>query len=290
MRPIEWHDGVEVSKMHFSVLMSVYHRENPEHFDHALESILIKQTLPPTEFVLICDGPLSEALDSVIKKYTDMFPSTLTVYRLDSNVGLGKALDFGLKKCSNRYVARADSDDICVPHRFEKQLRFLACNPDIAVLGSDIDEFDSDVRRPSRYKKMPADHVQIRRMARFRNPVNHMTAVFDREAVLSVGSYEHLPFVEDYFLWVRLLAHGYRFANINEALVHARVGNGTIIRRGNPQHISSWRLINRYMHSNELISTLEYYRNMFWVRVFIYMPNWMKTLAFQRVLRKPKLL
>ena len=169
--------------MSFSVLMSVYHRENPEHFDFALESNLINQLLPPDEFVLVCDGPLGAQLDSVIEKYQKLFPEVLKVYRLKENLGLGRALNFGLEKCGNDLVARADSDDISLPDRYKKQIAFMEKQGDVALLGTDIEEFEDDPENPTRRKQMPATDDEIKSFMKFRNPINHMTAVFRKSAV-----------------------------------------------------------------------------------------------------------
>ena len=55
-------------KKEYSVLMSVYQKENPEYFRAALSSIF-HQTVLPTEIVLVCDGPLTATLNAVIAEY-----------------------------------------------------------------------------------------------------------------------------------------------------------------------------------------------------------------------------
>ena len=57
----------------FSCVMCVYGKDNPIWFDRALESVLVNQTVPPSEFILVVDGPIPEELDSVIKKYKNYF-------------------------------------------------------------------------------------------------------------------------------------------------------------------------------------------------------------------------
>ena len=94
----------------YSVLMSVYYKENPEYLRQSMESIL-NQTISTDDFVLVCDGPLGENLDSVIKDMKKEFGSVLNVVRLPENVGLGNALNEGIKICKNELVARMDSDD-----------------------------------------------------------------------------------------------------------------------------------------------------------------------------------
>ena len=272
--------------MRFSVLMPVYHKESADNFDLALNSILKSQKRPPDEFVLVCDGALTPELDAVVEQYSSAYPDILKVYRLEENVGLGQALNYGLTKCTYEYIARADSDDICLPERFEKQMGFFEAHPDIAVLGSDIDEFNIDPSTPERRKTMPATHEKIVAMGKFRNPINHMTVAFKKEAVLQAGSYQHLPYAEDYYLWVRMFVEGFQFANLNEVLVHARVGNGMIGRRGNRQYITSWKILCKYMHAHGLLSAFEHLRNMVSVRVFVYVPPSLKTFIYKKVLRR----
>ena len=269
----------------FSVLMSVYHKEQPAFFDLSLESIMVHQSRRPDEFVLICDGDLTEGLESIIVKYSRLFPDIFKVYRKESG-GLGKALNFGLAKCSFPLVARADSDDICDPRRFEKQVAFMDAHPEIGIISSYLDEFDSDWTRPIRVKTLPLEHDELVKMARFRNPLNHMAVMMRRDLVLGIGSYQNVLYVEDYYLWLRAIVNGIKLANIGEVLVHARVGNGMVQRRGSKAYISSWKTLNNYMKSNGLIGPVRYMRNMISVRMFVYMPPGLKVFVYNILLRK----
>lgn len=270
----------------FSVLMSVYHKEDPSFFDSALESILTNQTVKPTEFVLVCDGPLSKELDVVVDKYVHRYPETMRVFRLTKNQGLGKALNYGLSKCTNSFVARADSDDICVNKRFEIQLDYLLNHPEVSIVSSDIDEFNTDWNQPINSKIMPTSHEKIVQMAKSRNPINHMAVMFRKEVIDKIGSYRQIPYIEDYELWVRAITNGVKLGNINKVLVHARIGNGMIARRGNKQYINSWTELNRYMKSKGMINNLVYLRNCVGIRAFVYMPNELRELAYRMLLRK----
>lgn len=269
----------------FSVLMSVYFKESPVSFDLSLQSNLVDQTLRPDEFILVCDGELTPDLETVIEKYQKQFPDVLRVYRKE-NGGLGKALNFGLLKCACPIVARADSDDICAPNRFETQMRFLDEHPEIGIISSYIDEFDSNWMTPLRIKTLPLAHEDIYRMAKVRNPLNHMAVMMRRDVVLNLGSYHHVPFVEDYDLWVRALISGVKMANIPEVLVHARVGNGMAKRRGSRESIKSWKVINKQMLEGGMIGYLAYLRNMFLITSFVLMPVGIKEFLYKNILRR----
>lgn len=269
----------------FSVLMSVYCKEKAEYFDLSLESNLVKQTLRPGEFVLVCDGELTPELDAVIDKYKALCPDVLKVYRKE-NGGLGKALNFGLEKCSYPLVARSDSDDVCVETRFEKQVRYMDEHPDVCAISSYIDEFEEDWNKPSRVKTLPLGNDELYQMAKFRNPLNHMSVMMRRDDIVRIGSYRHILYIEDYELWVRILINGMKLGNVGEVLVHARVGNGMIKRRGNNAYIDSWRQLNKYMKDNGMVNGIIYLRNMIAVRCFVYMPVGLKEFVYKTILRK----
>ena len=268
----------------FSVLMSVYKKEDPSFFEQALDSILVHQTLLPDEMVLVCDGELNEGLEQVIARFLSLFPQVLKVYRKE-NGGLGKALNFGLPKCSYPLVARADSDDVCDSYRFEKQVRYMDEHPEVGIISSYIDEFLLDPACPKAVKKLPLTHEELFQMAKFRNPLNHMAVMMRRDPVLEIGGYQHIPYIEDYELWVRAMLNGIRLGNVDEVLVHARVGNGMLERRGNRQYIASWRTLNKYMKQNGMIDFATYCRNMIAVRAFVYMPVKAKEFLYKYVLR-----
>ena len=102
----------------YSVLMSVYHKENAEYLRTAMDSIW-NQTIPTDDLILVCDGPLNDELDAVIEAMRAAHPDTLHVVRLEKNGGLGNALNMGIRHCKHELVARMDSDDISRPDRCE---------------------------------------------------------------------------------------------------------------------------------------------------------------------------
>ena len=124
----------------YSVLMSVYHKEKPEYLKQAIESIQA-QTLPTNDFVLVCDGPLTDALDKVITTKQQEMGTSLNVVCLAKNGGLGNALNEGIKHCKNELVARMDSDDIAYPDRCEKQIAVFNTHPEVSICSGIVEEF-----------------------------------------------------------------------------------------------------------------------------------------------------
>ena len=105
---------------HFSVLISIYCKENPSWFHAALNSVFA-QTVLPSEIVLVEDGPLTQELYAVIDEYKAKYP-IFNIVKNERNLGLGLALRRGVKFCSNEIIARMDTDDIIPKERFEKEL------------------------------------------------------------------------------------------------------------------------------------------------------------------------
>ncbi|WP_155965999.1 glycosyltransferase family 2 protein [Streptococcus ruminantium] len=271
--------------MKFSVLMSVYEKENPEYLRLSLESILVHQTVIPTEVILVEDGPLNDGLYSVLEEFKAQFAFFKTI-PLEKNVGLGIALNEGLKHCSHEWVARMDSDDIAVRDRFEIQLKYLKDHPMVDLLGGGILEFGKTIEEVVSKKVLPTTIEEIRVYSKKRNPFCHMTVMFKKSAVWDAGGYLHLPYVEDYYLWVRMLALKKNVANVPNILVYARVGNGMTERRGNRAQINSWKILNEFMLKHKLITPLEMFINQIYIRVFVSLPPDLKKLIYGKLLRK----
>ncbi|WP_194091622.1 glycosyltransferase [Vibrio hibernica] len=232
----------------FSVLCSLYFKEEPAYLEQCFES-LAWQTLEANEVVVVHDGPLTDALYETLDKWKKKLPIKEVI--LPSNVGLGEALNAGLKECSYDLVARVDTDDINHLDRFDKQVTYMDLNQSVAALSCDINEFETDPSSPSRIRTVPSSE-SIQAYSLRRNPVNHMAVIFRKKAIIDVGSYQHLHFMEDYYLWLRLQAKGYKINNLNSTLVSARVGNGMLERRRGIRYSSSELKIMMKIYSLKL--------------------------------------
>ena len=216
----------------FSVLLSVYAKENSNYLNEALTSIWDQQSLKPDQIVLVKDGLLTDELNKKINIWKKKLGEVFTIVELPKNVGLGAALNYGLKQCNHEIVARMDTDDISLPDRFEKQIEYLKLNPDIVLLSGYIKEFQNKPDDKCYIRKVPLEYYKIIKYLKWRNAFNHVTVFFKKSAVLAVGGYNSIiTYFEDYDLWIRLVQAQYRVSNIPEILVNVRIGNNMIGRR-----------------------------------------------------------
>lgn len=267
----------------YSVLISLYSKERPDYLRLSLESIF-HQSLPPNEVILVEDGPLTNELYAVLDEYECSY-SQLKRIPLAINGGLGKALNEGLKHCSNELVARMDSDDVCFPNRFEKQVKFMTENPDIDISGTWIEEFENDIENKVSIRKVPITHEEIARYIGKRNPLNHPSVIFRKEAVLKAGSYQSFLLFEDWYLWARMMVNGCRFANIPECLLHFRTSLDVMSRRGGMKYAKSSFRFQKELHRLGLISGFDAVKNGIMRGVVYLLPNRLRALVYFKLLR-----
>ena len=263
----------------YSVLMSVYYQEKPEYLQQSIESIL-HQTAPTDDFVLVCDGPLTPELDSVIAQY-----SSLHVVRLKENGGLGRALNEGMKHCQHDLIARMDSDDISRPDRCERELRVFRDHPEVDVVSGTIEEFITSPAEVYSRRVLPERSAEIVEFAKKRNPFNHPAVMYRKSAVEAAGGYKDFYLLEDYFLWVRMLLAGSKGYNIQEPVLWMRAGSDLYKRRGGWEYVRCEKKLFSYMLGKEFINKGEYTRAVVSRTAGAMVPNWLRSVLYKKVLR-----
>ncbi|MEG0844249.1 MAG: glycosyltransferase [Romboutsia sp.] len=270
--------------MKFSVLMSVYKNEKATYLEQSIKSVL-NQTLKPSEIVIVKDGPLTKELDDVINKYKINNNELFNIIILDKNVGLGRALNKGILHCKYDIIARMDSDDVSMNERFEKQINILKENNNIDIVGSYIGEFSKEISLIEKVRKVPISNKDITIYSKRRNPLNHMSVMYRKKAVIDSGNYQDSPFSEDYNLWVRMFIKGYKALNIPENLVSVRCNDDMYRRRGGIQYIKSEYNLQKYFLKLNHINLYEFLTNLF-IRIGIrIVPNNIRKTAYNLLLR-----
>jgi len=222
----------------YSVLMSVYAKDKPEYLIQAVDSMM-NQTIPPEQFVIVIDGPVSNEIADVIHRYKDDNPSVFTIVPLEVNGGLGNEMNEGLKHCRNELVARMDADDISLPTRCEKELEMFEKYPKLVLCGTHIDEFYDNPRNVHTMRKVPTDYESIKKFIRRRQPFNHPTVMFKKSEVIRCGSYGHLKRKQDFDLFSRMINNDCYALNIDESLLKFRADQDNYKRRKSWNYVKS---------------------------------------------------
>lgn len=271
----------------FSVVTSVYKNDRPEFVRVALDSMLVEQTVKPDEIILVQDGPISDELADIMCEYTNIYPELFKILHFKKNCGLGSALKLGVENAKYDLIARMDSDDICLPNRFEKQLAYMEAHPECDILGGQITEFiDAPCNIVGR-REVPLSNEEIYDFMKSRCALNHMTVMFRKDVVMKVGNYQDWFWNEDYYLWIKMMMAGCKFANLPDTLVNVRVGKDMYARRGGYKYFKSELGIQWLMLKKKIISWPRFIYNVLgrWC-IQVMLPNHIRGFVFRRMFRK----
>ncbi|WP_018297901.1 glycosyltransferase [Corynebacterium lubricantis] len=208
-----------------AVLLTVYRGTDATALELALDS-LAAQTRPADEIVIVEDGPheVSETIHAFVAKH----PEARTVV-LKDNVGSGLASQAGLTTIASEYLARLDSDDVAKPERFAVQLDYLEKHPEVAAVGTAMEEFRTHPGDGQAVRALPTDGLE--KYVKINSPINNPSVMMRTEAVKAVGGYKNIKHMEDYDLYARLVAGGYGLANLEGSLTYFRVSPEQFSRR-----------------------------------------------------------
>lgn len=268
----------------YSVLMSVYKNDKAEYLNLALKS-MVGQTVKPHDIVVVCDGPLTSELDVCLDGWQECLGDALNIVHLSENHGLGYALNAGLPECRCDFVVRMDSDDISRPNRCEILLSKMV-SESLDLVGGAIEEFDRVPGDMGVVRMPPLSKKDIDTWLKVRNPFNHMSVVFDRHVVEQAGGYEPFPWMEDYWLWARMIAKGCRCANVPDVVVDVRTGEGMYARRSNMAYLKSQARFFSELHKLGLVSRAGQVKAVAERTVATLLPTGLVKLAYNKLLRQ----
>ena len=274
-------------KMKYSVLMTVYYKENPIFLKKSLNS-MINQTIKPDEIVLMCDGPLNNELDDVIDELDKNNKGLFNIIRIKENKGLGNALRLGVENCKNDLIARMDSDDIARKDRCEKQLKIFETMKDISIVGSNVSEFTENEEIIDSVRKVPELNDEIIKFSKYRNPFNHPSVMYKKQDVLDCGNYRDVRYMQDYYLWIDMLSNGKKGYNIQDNLVNMRAGNNLFKRRSGKEYYKIQKNLFKIMKEKKYISSFQYDKSITIRTLSAFAPNFIRKNLFKRLLRRKK--
>lgn len=209
-----------------SIIMGIYNCADT--LGAALDSLLA-QTYSDWNLVM-CDDGSNDATYQVAEEYRAAHPDKIMLIRNEQNMGLNHTLNRCLALSDGEFIARQDGDDISMPARFEKEVAVLDASPDIAIVSTAMTYFDE---KGTWGENHPTEFPQKEDFIAG-TPFCHAPCMVRREAYQAVNGYtedsKYLR-VEDYDLWVKMYAAGFRGQNIPEALYAMRDDRNAYSRR-----------------------------------------------------------
>ena len=217
----------------FTALFSVYKNDSFENVFDCVESLLNQDNKQFDEIVVIVEGQIEDKILHYLKQRS---PDRIKLHTLNSvkgplNYGLPSCLNYGIHISTSDYIVRIDSDDISTSDRLDEIYRFVDKNPEVALFGSHVQEFDESMKVPGKFRKVPIGDYQIKKLGKWRNPFNGPSVSFKRDVAIKIGGYPQVASNEDYCFWALFMKLGYTVDNINMTLVKMRAGKEIIKRR-----------------------------------------------------------
>ena len=273
-----------MKSIEYSVLMAVYGKDNPEWFDIAIES-MVSQTVKPSEFVIVKDGPVPAEIDEVLNQQMKKSPDLFKIVTLEKNSGLGEALRVGVEECKFEWIVRMDADDYSYPNRCE--IQFAAQEKYHAdIIGTDTDEFVGEPSNVVAKKVFQEKHDDIVKFGRRRTPFSHPAVIMRKSQVLAAGNYRPAYLHEDYDLFVRMLMHGCIGYNVKQPLVSVRVSDNFYARRGGIKYLKVLLKFNVHLYQIGWMHIDDFIIRSCGNIVSCLAPNCMRNLLYKKILRK----
>ena len=275
--------------MKYSVLMSVYYKENPEFLRIAIQSMLA-QTIIPEEFILVKDGPLTSELEAEIKKFELNNPGLFTFITNETNLGLGPALRKGVEASKNEIIIRMDSDDYSVPFRCEKLLNIFNLDKELGMVGSYEVEFANDIHNIVAIHKVPETNDEIEHFMRRRCAILHPTVAFKKSEVIRAGNYQQTseyPIYEDYDLFSRMVFETHvKCYNIQDNLYYIRTSEDFYKRRGGIEYAKTILRFKWHLHKRRHMSLGDFLVSGLGQAFVCVIPNKLRKLYYMKFLRR----
>ena len=209
-----------------SVIMGIYNCADT--LDEAIKCIL-DQTYENWELIM-CDDSSTDDTYSVAEKYLKEMPDKVILLKNKKNEGLNATLNHCLRYATGQYIARMDGDDLCTNDRFEKEIRFLQEHREFDIVSSNMEYFDDcGVFARSHMAEFPKKEDLV-----FGTIFCHAPCMVTKKAYDAVDGYtedKKLLRMEDYELWIKLYAAGYKGYNIQEPLYSMRDDRNAAKRR-----------------------------------------------------------
>ena len=232
-----------------SIIMSTYN-EKIEWLKQAIESIINQDCTYPIEFLIILDNPNNKEIESLVYNYMNK-DDRIKVIKNEKNMGLVKSLNKGIEAASGKYIMRMDADDISVPNRIEKELKFLMQN-DLDLVAGEIIKIDETNNEIGRDKIKRVTYTQIRNALKIRNILAHPTWFGKSELFKENKGYREIEACEDYDFLLRSIYKNKKIGIIPEYVLKYRVRKNSICNTKQYVQYKNTQIIKKFYNKGKI--------------------------------------
>lgn len=228
-----------------SVLMCVYNTDI-DYLKESIESIL-SQTYKEFEFIIVDDGSNVADVKKILKEY-EKKDNRIKLFANQTNIGLTKSLNVGLKHCSGKYIVRMDSDDVSEPNRLSRQFEYMEQNPEIDVLGTQVRNFGIEKIYLPPFKNYMDNPDVFKVKMLFNNLGPRHPSVIIRNAFLQKNNIqyrEEIKKAQDYALWMDCIIKNGKIACMEDVLLNYRIHKNQITIGESEEQIKCRQEISR---------------------------------------------
>lgn len=239
-----------------SVVIPVFNGGN--YLEEAVNSVR-NSSYKNIEILLIDDG--SKDQSKILCRKLARTYNNVRFYSHTTNKGLGRILNFALRKAKGDYICRLNQDDHMLRHRIDIQIRFLLVHPEVVAVGSNIRLFNS--KGEMQIVRFLQTDDEIKRMWHIVSPFSDPSVMYRKAVALQVGGYkqEYWP-ADDTHLWIRMGMAG-KLANIDKPLVEVRYHD----KAASIRHFRKLAIVTYTMHRwmHEYIQPASLPIQLFWI-------------------------
>lgn len=179
------------------------------------------QTYRNFELILVCSSEVLNDLTELINQRGFDFPVRIFDTPLR---GVAFAANIGIASATGDLIARWDSDDLCDPNRFARQVEEFEKDPDLTVIGTRVILIDEE-DQPAKFHgfKYYAEDKEIRRALKYRQPLLHSSLTFRAKTLFDCKGYLYGHTSEDHEMFIRIARNKTaKFRNLSDVVTSYR--------------------------------------------------------------------
>ena len=234
-----------------SIIIPVYNGER--YVSEAIDSVL-NQSYKDFEIIVI-DDDSKDNTSNILRTYGKKIR-----WKSQENKGQASALNEGIKMAKGRYIAYLDADDVCLPERFENQVKYLDEHSNVGLVYSDRYQIDENGKIQWIIKSQPHDNFILLQ----KNYIPRSAVMHKRECLDEVGLFdESITGDDDWDMWIRI-SEKFEMGYMDKPLVKYRV-HGENISLTRPKRLDR----GRYIKMRILEKAYERRERPFWLKLIL---------------------